>query len=163
MFAPLRFLRSFLPSFLRSFLRSGARAARSRLARLDFSRRRRSCHDDADARGRRGERAAVRHLRRVGYRVLARRLRTRGGEVDVLALDGPTLVLVEVKTTLGAAAAARARVDRRKQDRQRSAYRALARHPRFAGRPYRFDVVTVVLEGRRPTCALHRGFATLSR
>ncbi len=95
--------------------------------------------------------------------MLARRLRTRGGEIDVLALDGPTLVLVEVKTTLGAAATARDRVDAGKRDRQRAAYRALARHPRLAGRPYRFDVVTVVLCGCRAACTLHQGFATLAR
>lgn len=118
-------------------------------------------HDDADALGRAGERAAVRHLRRAGYRIVARRLRTRGGELDVVALDGPTLVLVEVKTTVAGAEAALGRVDARKRRRLRGAYAALARRPRLASRPRRCDVVTVVLGGRRPVCTLHRAFAPL--
>jgi len=48
--------------------------------------------------GRRGERCAVRALRRRGYRVVARNYRTRLGEIDVVARDGGTLVFVEVKT-----------------------------------------------------------------
>ena len=76
----------------------------------------------AEALGRRGERAAVRALRRLGYRVLARRLRTRGGEVDVVALDGDTLVLVEVKASQGAPAdVAASRVGAAKRARLRPA------------------------------------------
>lgn len=50
--------------------------------------------------GRRGERAAARWLHRRGYRVLARNLRVRSGEADlvVLAPGGSALVVVEVKT-----------------------------------------------------------------
>lgn len=46
---------------------------------------------DAEAR-------AAEYLRKQGYTVLAERLRTLGGEIDVLALEGKdTLVIVEVK------------------------------------------------------------------
>ena len=48
--------------------------------------------------GRRGERAAAHHLRRVGLRVLARNLRTANGELDLVCLDGDVLVFVEVRT-----------------------------------------------------------------
>ena len=124
---------------------------------------------DAERRGRRGERAAVALLRREGYRILAKRLRPGGGraggagEIDVLALDGETLVLVEVKATAGAPASALDRVDRRKRRRLRGAWATLARAPRWAARPRRLDVVAVGLGGRRPACVLHRGFAPLSR
>ncbi|MBI4601734.1 MAG: YraN family protein, partial [Planctomycetes bacterium] len=47
--------------------------------------------------GRRGERAAARHLRRQGLRILARNVREGRGEIDLVALDGATLVFVEVK------------------------------------------------------------------
>jgi putative endonuclease len=51
------------------------------------------------ARGRRGETLAAWLLRLTGVRVLARNVVVRGaGEVDVLARDGRTLVLVEVKS-----------------------------------------------------------------
>ena len=148
-----------------AFARRGAVPPPSSAARVPATRR----GADAERRGRRGERAAVALLRRAGYRILAKRLRPGGGraggagEIDVLALDGETLVLVEVKATAGAPAAALDRVDRRKRRRLRGAWAALARAPRWAARPRRFDVVAVGLGGPRPTCVLHRGFAPLSR
>jgi putative endonuclease len=48
--------------------------------------------------GRRGERIAVVHLRRRGWAVLAQNVRTRHGEIDLIARDRRTLVFVEVKT-----------------------------------------------------------------
>ncbi len=48
--------------------------------------------------GKSGEDLACRELRRRGYEILARRYRTRVGELDIVARDGPTIVFVEVKT-----------------------------------------------------------------
>jgi|SRR5688572_14791565 len=50
--------------------------------------------------GREGERIAARELERRGWRIVARNARVQGirGELDVIALDGETLVVVEVKT-----------------------------------------------------------------
>lgn len=48
--------------------------------------------------GSRGERAAARFLRGKGYRILERGCRSRVGEIDLVALEGRTIVLVEVKT-----------------------------------------------------------------
>lgn len=47
--------------------------------------------------GRRAEKAAERELRRRGYRIVARNLRTAGGEIDLVALDGNTVCFVEVR------------------------------------------------------------------
>ena len=47
--------------------------------------------------GKHGEDLVCRELRRRGYAVLARRYRTRWGEIDIVARDGDTLVFVEVK------------------------------------------------------------------
>jgi putative endonuclease len=47
--------------------------------------------------GEQGESLAVRALEREGYAVLARRYRTRLGEIDIIARDGRCLVFVEVK------------------------------------------------------------------
>jgi putative endonuclease len=44
-----------------------------------------------------GEEEAFRHLTKLGYTILARRFRTRLGEIDLVAEDGGTLVFVEVK------------------------------------------------------------------
>src|SRR4051794_13247196 len=47
--------------------------------------------------GRYGEDAAAEYLRRRGYEILARNVRTSFGELDLVALDGETVVFVEVK------------------------------------------------------------------
>jgi hypothetical protein len=47
--------------------------------------------------GHAGEDAACAELRRRGYTIVARRYRTRAGEIDIVARDGRTLVFVEVK------------------------------------------------------------------
>jgi Uncharacterised protein family UPF0102 len=45
-----------------------------------------------------GEEVASRHLARLGWTILARRLRTRSGEADLVARSGDRLIVVEVKT-----------------------------------------------------------------
>ncbi len=66
--------------------------------------------------GKTGEERAVGELERRGYAILARRYRTRHGEIDIVARDGETMVFVEVKARataeFGTAAEA---VTRRKQ------------------------------------------------
>ena len=47
--------------------------------------------------GKAGEDYACRELERQGYEILARRFRTRLGEIDIVARDGDTLVFIEVK------------------------------------------------------------------
>jgi putative endonuclease len=51
-----------------------------------------------DAVGRYGENVAARHLEDAGLRVLDRNWRSPSGELDIVALDGTELVVVEVKT-----------------------------------------------------------------
>jgi putative endonuclease len=48
--------------------------------------------------GRRAEAAARDFLRRQGYLILFERYRWRGGEIDLIARDGPCLVFIEVKS-----------------------------------------------------------------
>jgi putative endonuclease len=54
--------------------------------------------DARRALGRLGEELAAAHLRRLDFSVLARNVRTRRGEIDLIAFDGATLVFAEVKT-----------------------------------------------------------------
>lgn len=51
--------------------------------------------------GRAGEQLAVDHLTALGWRILARNWRCSIGEIDIVALDGTTTVVVEVKTRSG--------------------------------------------------------------
>ncbi len=48
-----------------------------------------------------GEEHAVSYLERAGYRILCRNYRYRKAEIDILARQGPFLVVVEVKTRTG--------------------------------------------------------------
>jgi putative endonuclease len=47
------------------------------------------------------EELACRRLEHQGYAILARRYRTRLGEIDIVAQDGPVLVFIEVKARSG--------------------------------------------------------------
>lgn len=51
----------------------------------------------AQARGRIAEDLAVAHLVRHGLRILARNVRCRGGEVDIVGLERDTVVFIEVR------------------------------------------------------------------
>ncbi len=57
-----------------------------------------------DALGEYGERVAARHLMGAGMAILDQRWRCRGGEIDLVALDGECLVVCEVKTRRSCAA-----------------------------------------------------------
>jgi putative endonuclease len=94
-----------------------------------------------------GEAAAERFLERRGYVILARNLRSRLGEVDLLARDGSTLVFVEVKARRGSPGdPPQAAVDARKRMRLiRIALGYLAGR-RLREQRCRFDVVAVSLD-----------------
>ena len=103
--------------------------------------------------GRRGEDAAARYLRRLGYVIVARGHRDNIGEIDLVAIDGRTVVFVEVKTrTTHDAGHPADAVDDAKQKRlTRLALSYLKRHDLLECRA-RFDVVAVTWPERgRPT------------
>ncbi len=60
----------------------------------------------AEKRGRSAETLACWYLRLHGWRIVARRARVPGGEVDIIASRGRTLAFVEVKARASEAAAA---------------------------------------------------------
>ena len=51
----------------------------------------------AEKRGRQGERIAAWWLRLKGWQILARRVKTRAGEIDIIARRGSLVIFVEVK------------------------------------------------------------------
>jgi len=107
--------------------------------------------------GRRGEQLAVDHLEAVGYRILDRNWRCPAGEIDVVALDGDDLVVVEVKTrsSLGWGDPLEA-VTRRKTVRLCVlAGRWRRAHPRTGARRTRIDLIGVVLTRHRPPVIDH--------
>ncbi|MDZ7617644.1 MAG: YraN family protein [Patescibacteria group bacterium] len=102
--------------------------------------------------GRRGEELAARYLRRRGYQILARGQAWKGGELDIVALLGKTIVFVEVRTRQSdVPMRPEESVDLNKQRRlTRLAVGYLKRH-RLFDYPARFDVIAIVWpDGGRP-------------
>jgi putative endonuclease len=109
--------------------------------------------------GQRGEEAAARFLRKLGYKILARGLDSRLGELDIVAVDGRTIVFVEVKTrrTDDAGRPAEA-IDPRKERRLTQAALAYLKSQRLLQYAARFDVVAVTwpADARHPTIAHYK-------
>ena len=104
--------------------------------------------------GRRGEDAAARFLRKLGYTIVARGHRDNIGEIDLVAVDGRTIVFVEVKTrtTHDAGHPADAVDDAKQRRLTRLALSYMKRHDLLECAA-RFDVIAVTWPvGRgRPT------------
>ena len=105
--------------------------------------------------GRIAEARAAEHLASLGYEILGRNARTRYGELDLVALDRPALVFVEVKAVRAGSKVGPERpvlwVTPRKQLQVRrlaaawmAERRAAGSTPRYA--EIRFDAVGVVLD-----------------
>ncbi|MEO6224559.1 MAG: YraN family protein [Sphingomicrobium sp.] len=97
----------------------------------------------AEKRGRRAETLAIFYLRLHGWRILARRARAPGGEVDIVARRRGTLAFIEVKARATADAAAFA-LDQWRLRRVAVAAERLA--PRFMrpGDTLRIDALFIV-------------------
>ncbi len=78
-----------------------------------------------------------------GYRILARRYRTRMGEIDLVARRGNRVVFVEVKRRADLASGLEAVTPAARQRIRRSAELFLRRHPALAGLSLRFDVIVI--------------------
>lgn len=92
--------------------------------------------------GSRGEAAAADFLKDLGFRIVARNLRTRQGEMDLLARRRRLYVAVEVKTRTRHPAPEQA-VSAAQLDRLERTLVALAPHLRPRPRQLRVDVVAV--------------------
>jgi putative endonuclease len=93
--------------------------------------------------GLRAETLAALLLRLKLYRILARRLAEGGGEIDLVALRGRTLVFVEVKARDDFTAAIEAVTPAQRRRIIRGAEAFLGRRPNYAGYDIRFDVILV--------------------
>ena len=108
--------------------------------------------------GRRGEALAVKFLKAQGYRILSRGFRTRYGEVDIIARDGPVLCFIEVKTRtqedFGPPAAA---VTATKMKRLAQSAQVYLLKKKQREVPVRFDVVAVLESAAGVKLELFRG------
>ncbi|WP_017904830.1 YraN family protein [Pseudomonas asplenii] len=95
--------------------------------------------------GKDAESLALRHLEQQGLRLLAHNWLCKRGELDLVMLDGDTVVFVEVRyrknTQWGGAAGS---IDARKRKKLIvAAQYFLQRESRWSGNPCRFDVVAI--------------------
>lgn len=91
-----------------------------------------------------GEELAAQFLISKGYRILVRNLKSRYGEIDILAADGQTAVIVEVKTKTNAVYGAPVEmVNRQKQRKLQVLAMDLANQHQLVD--YRIDVVAIDL------------------
>lgn len=110
--------------------------------------------------GEQGERLAEKHLKKQGYKTIARNLRSRIGEIDLFMLgpDKRTLVFVEVKTAKAnrkSKIPPEHRVGPKKQRKVAAlAAQLIAKH-KLTDRPIRFDVVGVDLNDERDADIRH--------
>jgi putative endonuclease len=80
----------------------------------------------------------------TGYRILARRVKTPAGEIDLVVARGKLIAFVEVKLRPTMEEAEAAITPRQRLRIQRAAELWMARRPRFYDHEIRFDVVFLV-------------------
>ncbi len=97
----------------------------------------------AERRGRAAEAQAADHLRRDGWSIVACRLRTSAGEIDLVAERDGLTALVEVKSRKTLAGAAYAIQPRQQARVVAAAEIALSEHPDWGEAGVRFDVIVV--------------------
>lgn len=98
--------------------------------------------------GTRGEDLAAAFLERSGFAIIERNFRCKGGEVDIVAREGKTLVFVEVKSrkTLTYGLPQLAVTPFKQRQISKAALTWLARNHKHDS-PARFDVIAILLEG----------------
>ena len=95
-------------------------------------------------RGHRGEWLASLALTLKGYRIVARRYRTKLGEIDLIARRGDLVLIVEVKARASLAAAMEAVASQSARRIEGAADMWLSRQPDYARLSVRFDLVAVL-------------------
>ena len=98
----------------------------------------------AHGKGHRGEWLAALALMLKGYRILARRFRTRLGEVDLIAKRGDVIAIVEVKARPSLAEAMEAITPTAQRRIEAAGDLWLARQPDHGRLSVRYDLVAVL-------------------
>ena len=104
---------------------------------------------DADRRGREGEGEAAMFLAQQGWRIIAERVKTKAGEIDLIARRPGLVAFIEVKWRARAPSLADA-IDERRLARVAAAVEAVMHLYATAGEDVRIDVI-LLAPGRKPT------------
>lgn len=99
-----------------------------------------------------GEQAAVDYLEKKGYRILKQNYRTCGVEIDLVAQKNDIVCFIEVKTRgTEDFGLPEEYVDFRKRKRIIRGARVFLAKKAYADARVRFDIISVVYQGRHPT------------
>ncbi|MBI1401643.1 MAG: YraN family protein [Porphyrobacter sp.] len=104
---------------------------------------------DADRRGREGEAEAAMFLAQAGWRIVGERVKTKVGEIDLVAQRAGLIAFVEVKWRRSGAALADA-IDERRLARVAAAAELVWQEYATQGEDIRIDVI-LLAPGRKPT------------
>jgi putative endonuclease len=104
---------------------------------------------DADQRGRAGEAEAAMFLAQQGWRIIAERVKTKAGEIDLIAQRPGLVAFVEVKWRARAPSLADA-IDERRLARVAAAAESVMHLYATEGEDVRIDVI-LLAPGRKPT------------
>lgn len=101
--------------------------------------------------GKRGENAAAKFLDARGYEIIERNWKCFAGEADIVALDGDTLVFVEVKTRRNCSKGFPSEhVDAKKRSKYEKIALAYVADYYACEIPIRFDIISIVpIDGER--------------
>ena len=116
---------------------------RSWLSRNGFQSESRRVWAPASDVGIRGEDLAATYLTNQGHQILKRNFKRTWGEIDLVTLDGETVVYVEVKTRRSRTAQPERAVNHAKQKQLIKLARSFASQYKVLHRRSRFDIVTV--------------------
>lgn len=107
---------------------------------------------DKERLGRWGEKRCEKFLKRKGLKTLTRNFSCKTGEIDLIMVDSDgTLVFVEVKTRANEDfSPSESAVNKAKKTRMLRTARYFLSANNIENRPYRFDVVTIVLGEKGP-------------
>ena len=100
--------------------------------------------DERHELGRRGEELAARHLEKQGCQVIGRNVVNRVGELDLVALEGRTVLVVEVKTRSRTTRRPSEAVNFRKQHKLTLTAALFLQSQGWSDRAMRFDVIEVI-------------------
>jgi len=106
--------------------------------------------------GDQGENIAARYVRStLGYKLLTRNYKFEGGEIDIIARDGKTLVFIEVKTRAYDDPTPEEQVNDVKQHQITKAAKYFLSRYGFPQPPARFDVIAIVWPKGQPPIIRH--------
>ncbi len=96
--------------------------------------------------GKLGEELALKKVKRLGYKCIARNYRCALGEIDLIAKDGDCLVFIEIKTRRGRSLGSiKEVIDKRKKRQLSKVALAYLKSNNYCDVKSRFDVVAISL------------------